>query len=285
MTLDKKVTISTLLAMKRSGQKFAMLTSYDATTAALQQAAGVESLLVGDSLGMTILGEPDTVTVGMDVSVALTKAVRRGAPLCYVVADMPFMSYATVDSALENAGRYLAEARADAVKLEVDRRHVSVVAELAKAGVPVMAHLGILPQRVAQAGGYRVQGKSAAGAIELVESARMMIDAGATSLLLEGVPPEPAALIAQRSPVPVIGCGAGPGCDGSVLVVHDVLGLGAGHVPTFAKQYARLDETIRDACRQYAEDVHAGRYPAEEHNYKMDADQAEQLKRWAEQQR
>ena len=207
--------------------------------------------------------------------------MRRGSPLCYLVADMPFLSYATYELALANAGRYLRQARADVVKMEVDRRHVDLVAALLCASIPVMAHLGLLPQQVAQVGGHKLRGKTAAAAIELIETAQRMEEAGAVALLLEGVPPEPARIVARRVGVPVIGCGAGDGCDGFVMVVHDMLGLTRGRAPKFVKKYADLGPAMRQAFEAYAQDVQAGRYPAAEHAYAMDEQELQRLREWA----
>lgn len=282
MALTKKITIADLGRMKRAGQKFAMLTCYDANMAHWQQEAGVETVLVGDSLGMAVLGEGDTLGVTMDLSVALTAAVRRGAPLCYLVADMPFLSAITPELAITNAGRYLTEAHADVVKLEVDRRHVELVAAMSAASIPVMPHLGFTPQRTAQLGGPKVQGKSAATAIELIETARRMEQAGAVALLLEAVPPEPARIIAQRLSIPVIGCGAGGGCDGFVMVVHDMLGLTMGRAPRFVKKYADLGLAEQSAFAAYLADVHNSAYPAPEHDYPMDPSELAELKAWVD---
>ncbi len=283
MPLDKKITIAELLRRKKAGEKFAMLTSYDATTAHWQEQAGVESLLVGDSMGNVILGQDSTVGVSLDLSVTLTAAVRRGAPHVYLVGDMPFLSYHADDPglAIAHAGRYLVEAQADAVKLEVDARHVELVAAMSAAGIPVMAHLGLSPQRVAQMGGMRVHARTAASAAELVETAQRMEQAGAVAVLIEATPPEPARLVTERLAVPVIGCGAGPFCDGFVLIVHDILGLTPGHTPQFAQRYVDLSATMTEAFRAYVADVHGGGYPATGHNYAMREGQAEQLDDWA----
>lgn len=283
MALTKKITIADVQRRKQAGEKFAMLTCYDANMAYWQQEAGVESILVGDSLGMTVLGQRDTLGVTMDLSVALTAAVRRGAPLAYLVADMPFLSYRDAQAAIVNGGRYMAEAGADVVKLEVDRRHVEIVAAMSAAAIPVMAHLGLTPQRIAQMGGYRVQGNTATSAIELVETARLMEQAGAVALLLEAVPPEPARLVAQRAGVPVVGCGAGPHCDGFVIVVHDMLGLTPGRTPKFARRYAELGAAQQAAFEAYVRDVKSAGYPAPEHDYPMEQAELDELRAWGQQ--
>ena len=284
MALEKKITIADLRKHKSAGEKFAMLTCYDATMARLQQAAGVEVILVGDSLAGPVLGLPDTIGVSLDISVALTAAVRRGAPLAYLVADMPYLTYTNPDQAIANAGRYVVEARADCVKVECDRRLLEIIRAMATAGIPVMPHLGLTPQRVGQIGGYKVAGKTAEMAIELIETAEMMVEAGATALLLEAVPPEPAEILTKRVDVPVIGCGAGPGCDGFVVVTHDMIGLTEGKTPKFVKKYADLATPMQKAFEQYVEECRNGTYPAPEHGYPMSEQELAILKQWAEKQ-
>jgi len=280
MALEKKITIADLNKLKAAGQKFAMLTCYDATMAGIQQDAGVEVILVGDSLAGPVLGLPDTTGVDLDTSVTLTAAVRRGAPLAYLVADMPYLTYTNPAQAIANAGRYVVEARADIVKIECDRRFLDIVAAMATAGIPVMPHMGLTPQRAGQVGGYRVAGKTATAAIEIIETAEAMVQAGASALLLEAVPPEPAEMVARRVPVPVIGCGAGPGCDGFVVVTHDMIGL-TGRVPKFVKKYADLREPMRAAFAAFVGECKSGAYPAPEHNYPMSAEELAALKDWA----
>jgi 3-methyl-2-oxobutanoate hydroxymethyltransferase len=282
MALEKKITIATLNKHKAAGEKFAMLTCYDATMARIQQEAGVEVILVGDSLAGPVLGLPDTIGVSLDISVALTVAVRRGAPLAYLVADMPFLTYTTPEAAVTNAGRYMVEASVDCVKVECDRRFLDTVAAMAKAGIPVMPHLGLTPQRAGQIGGYKVAGKTAAGAIELIETAGEMVEAGASALLLEAVPPEPARMLAERVPLPVIGCGAGPGCDGFVVVTHDMLGLTGRKTPKFVKAYADLHGPMLEAFQAYVEDCRSGSYPAPEHGYPMADEELAALTKWSE---
>jgi len=281
MALEKKITIADLNKHKAAGEKFTMLTCYDATMASIQQAAGVEVILVGDSLAGPVLGLPDTVGVSLDISVALTAAVRRGADLAYLVADMPFLTYTNPAMAVASAGRYLVEARADCVKMECDRRFIETVRAMATSGISVMPHLGLTPQRVGQVGGYKVAGKTAAGAIEIIETAEMMVEAGATALLVEAVPPEPAEMLARRVPVPVIGCGAGPGCDGYVVVTHDMIGLTAGRTPKFVKKYADLRAPMQAAFEAFVADCRGGAYPAAEHNYPMSEAERAALKEWA----
>jgi 3-methyl-2-oxobutanoate hydroxymethyltransferase len=281
MALEKKITIADLVKKKIAGQKFAMLTCYDATMAALQQAAGVEVILVGDSLAGPVLGLPDTIGVGIDISVELTTAVRRGAPLAYLVADMPFLTFSNPDMAIKNGGRYMTESRADCVKVECDRRLIDIIRAMSTAGIPVMAHMGLTPQRAAQIGGYRVAGKSASGAIELIETAGMMVEAGAVSLLLECVPPEVGEMVSKRVSVPVIGCGGGKGCDGHVIVTHDMIGLTARKPPKFVRKYADLAKPMQTAFEAYVNDVHANTYPGPEHAYPMEAEEVKILQDWA----
>jgi 3-methyl-2-oxobutanoate hydroxymethyltransferase len=258
-----------------------MLTAYDATMAAIQEAAGVEVILVGDSLAGPVLGLPDTLGVGIDISVELTTAVRRGAPLAYLVADMPFLTFTNPDIAIANGGRYMTESRADCVKVECDRRLIEIIRAMSTAGIPVMAHMGLTPQRASQMGGYRVAGKSASSAIELIETSSMMVEAGAVALLLECVPPQVGEMVAKRCPVPVIGCGAGKGCDGHVVVTHDMIGLTTRKAPKFVRKYADLAEPMRTAFEAYVKDVHANTYPAPEHEYPMDAQEVSILQDWA----
>ncbi len=281
MTLEKKITIATLNKHKAAGEKFAMLTCYDATMASIQQDAGVEVILVGDSLAGPVLGLPDTIGVGLDISVSLTAAVRRGAPLAFLVADMPFMTYTSPAQAIANAGRYVVEARVDCVKIECDRRFIDIVRAMATVGISVMPHLGLTPQRAGQVGGYKVAGKTSAGAIEIIETAEIMVEAGASALLLEAVPPEPAEMLAKRVSVPVIGCGAGPGCDGFVVVTHDMIGLTEGHVPKFVRKYADLRAPMQQAFETYVTECQSGAYPAPEHGYAMSDEELSALKAWA----
>ena len=281
MALEKKITIATLNKHKADGEKFSMLTCYDATMASIQQAAGVEVILVGDSLAGPVLGLPDTTGVGLEVSVTLTAAVRRGAPLAYLVADMPYLTYTSPAQAVANGGRYVVEARADCVKLECDRRFVDTVAAMATAGISVMPHLGLTPQRAGQVGGYKVAGKTAAGAIQIIETAEMMVEVGASALLLEAVPPEPARMLTERVSVPVIGCGAGAGCDGHVIVTHDMIGLVPGRVPKFVKKYTDLATPMQKAFETYVAECRDGTYPAPEHGYAMSDEELEALRQWA----
>lgn len=260
-----KITIATLRGIKKEGRRFSMLTCYDFTTAELIEQAGIESILVGDTYGEVCLGHRSTLPVRMDDLIPVTAAVRRGAPNLFLVGDMPFMSYqANEDDAVWNAGRFMTEAGCDCVKLEVDRRHLRIVERLSAAAVPVMAHLGLRPQSIHQLGGYRVQGKSAEAARRILEDARLMEEAGAVALLIEAVPTEVAEAVCRATELPVIGCVSGPLCDGQVVVLHDILGLNAGHPPSSVRVYAELRPVLLEAFRKYAADVNEGRFPIPE---------------------
>jgi len=281
--MDKRdrVTINTLRQRKTDGEKITVLTCYDYPTARILEAEGVDGLLVGDTLTQVLLGHDSTLPATMDLMVTLATAVRRGAPSAFVIGDMPYLSYqVTPTEAIRNAGRFMAEASCDCVKIECDRRHVDTVEALTRASIPVMAHLGLRPQSVHQTGGHVTQARDAASAIRLIEDARLMEEAGASALLLEKVPPEPARAITERTSLPVIGCGAGPYCDGHVVVLYDILGL-SGYMPRFAKQYADQAEAVRSAIttavRTYVADVTSGRYPDVEHAFGMAEGEAEKL--------
>jgi 3-methyl-2-oxobutanoate hydroxymethyltransferase len=271
MQNHNRVTLQTLRQRKAAGQKIPVLTCYDYPTARILQAAGIDAVLVGDSYGQVVLGFDSTLPVTMDMMIHVTAAVRRGAPKVFLIGDMPYLSY-QVDpqQAVRNAGRFMAEAGCDCVKVEVDRRLADVVTALSRATIPVMAHLGLRPQSIHQLGGYRYQGRQADQAAELIEDAHVMEQAGACALLLEALPPDPARIIAERTSLPVIGCGAGPHVDGQVVVISDVLGCDPdAAVPRFVPRLAKLHEVIDAAIRQYIDDVRAGRYPQPEHCYPM----------------
>lgn len=256
-----------------------MLTCYDYTTAALMEAAEVDSLLVGDTYAEVCLGHPSTLPATVDHMVTITEAVRRGAPTAYLVGDMPYLSYqVSPEEAIRNAGRFMAQAGCDCVKVEVDRRLVKTVERMAGATIPVMAHLGLKPQSVQSVGGYKVQGKTAEEAIKIVEDAKMMESAGAVALLLEAVPEEVAAEITAGTRLPVIGIASGRNCDGQVLVMHDMLGYTAGHPPRAVKQYAHLHDVLVDAFRRYATEVAEGTFPAPDAATSMDPAQYKKLR-------
>jgi len=264
----------TILDLKaRKGTRLVVLTAYDAPTARLAVAAGVDMLLVGDSLGMAVLGYDSTVPVTMDDMRHHAKAARRGAPAAFIIADLPFLSYATVERALGNAACLLKDAGADAVKLEGGVEVAPVVEALVRAGIPVMGHLGLTPQTASALGGFKLQARDEDGGRKLLADARALEQAGCWSIVLELVPAPLAKLVTSRTGIPTIGIGAGPDCDGQVLVYHDLVGISAPEFhPKFLKRYAEAGETMRAAIAQYAEDVRAGRYPGEAHSFGINAD-------------
>lgn len=265
---SRPVTVHDVRAYKERGEKFAMLTAYDYLSAQILEEAGLPLILVGDSLGMVVLGYDSTVPVTMEEMLHHTRAVVRGAPNAFVVGDMPFGSFQeSPQQALANATRFLKEAGANAVKLEGGGRMVEVVSTLVGAGIPVMAHLGLTPQSVNTLGGYRVQGKTEDAVEQMIADAKALEAAGAFSLVLEAVPAEVGARVTQELTIPTIGIGAGPGTDGQVLVWHDMLGLTAGRLPRFVKQYATLRGDVASAVKTYIHEVADGEYPAPEHRY------------------
>ncbi len=265
-----KLTVVDIRAMKGRGEKITMLTAYDASFAALIEDAGIDMLLVGDSLGMVVLGYDSTVPVTMDEMIHHAGAVRRGASRTLIVGDMPFMSYqVSLPEAVHNAGRFMKEAGCDAVKLEGGLEVCATVSAIVKAGVPVMGHIGLTPQTAGQLGGYKVQGRDLESARNLLSMAKGLQDARAFALVLECIPAPLAELISQELAVPTIGIGAGAGCDGQVLVTHDLLGMFEKFVPSFVKSYARLAPQIKDAVLAYKREVREGRYPDESHSFKM----------------
>lgn len=263
------VTVRSVRAFKERGERFAMLTAYDAHSARLLDEAGIPLLLVGDTLGMVVLGYDSTVPVTMEEMLHHTAAVSRGRTDAFVVGDMPFMSYqASIEEAIHNAGRFLKEAGANGVKLEGGSPHVvEIVTRLTEAGIPVMAHLGLTPQSVNQIGGYRVQGRSEEAAHLMTHQAKELERAGAFALVLEAIPAPVAAQVTAALSIPTIGIGAGPDTDGQVLVWHDFLGITSGKLPRFVKRYASLGDEIVAAAKRYKDEVAAGIYPAPEHTY------------------
>ncbi len=260
-----------------------MLTCYDYSTAKLMEEAGIDSLLVGDTYGEVCLGHPTTLPVTMDHMVTLAEAIRRGAPSVYLVGDMPYLSFQVCpEEAIRNAGLFMAKAGCDGVKVEVDRRLVKTVEAMATATIPVMAHLGLKPQSIQSIGGYKAQGKRASDALRIIEDARMMEEAGAIALLLEAVPMEVAAIITERSGLPVIGCVCGPKCDGQVVVLHDMLGYGGGHPPRSVKQYAKLYDQLVGAFKAYAQDVAEGSFPQADNSITMAEAELRELRRTLE---
>jgi 3-methyl-2-oxobutanoate hydroxymethyltransferase len=270
MDIAKKVTVPDVVAMKRDGKRITMMTAYDAAFARLVEAAGIDVILVGDSLGMVVLGHQNTVPVTMDDMVRHAAAVSRGASRPLLIGDMPFGSYQTGPAdAVRNAARLLKEAGMDAVKLEGGHETVPLVKALVENGIAVMAHVGLTPQRVAQFGGFKTQAKSARAARTLIDNAVALEDAGAFSIVLESIPAPVAAMVTERLSIPTIGIGAGVDCDGQVLVLHDVLGLYGDFKPKFAKRYAEIGAAVVDALRAFDGDVREGRFPDAEHSFTM----------------
>lgn len=266
----KRVSILDLQKKKEIGEPISMLTAYDFPSAQLVDAAEIDMILVGDSLGMVVLGYDSTVPVTMDEMLHHCRAVARGANRAFLVGDMPFMSYqAEITEAVRNAGRFLKEGNMDAVKLEGGREVTATITAIVDAGIPVQGHSGLTPQSIAKLGGYRVQGKTASAAAKLLDNALALQDAGCFSIVLEAVPEVVASRISARLDIPTIGIGAGAGCDGQVLVFHDVLGLYDMKLPRFVKQYATLRQTIIDAFNSYNSDVKSRQFPEEKHTYTM----------------
>lgn len=273
-----KNTVVTFQQAKERGEKLTMLTAYDYSTAKLEDEAGVNSILVGDSLGNVVLGYEDTISVTMEDMIHHGSAVARGAKNALVIIDMPFMSYQTsVYDAVVNAGRLMKEGRADAVKLEGGVEVCPQIRAIVDAGIPVCAHVGLTPQSINAFGGFKVQGKSEAAAKKVLEDARAVEEAGAFAVVLEGIPKKLGDLISRELRIPTIGIGAGNGCDGQVLVYQDLLGMFSDFTPKFVKRYAELGEIMKDAFRSYIEEVGSGAFPSEEHEYKIDDDIIEKL--------
>lgn len=266
-----KNTVVTLQQMKEKGEKISMLTAYDYSTAKLEDEAGVNTILVGDSLGNVILGYEDTISVTMEDMIHHGAAVARGAKNALVIIDMPFMSYQTsVYDAVVNAGRLMKEGRAGAVKLEGGAEVCPQIRAIVNAGIPVCAHLGLTPQSINAFGGFKVQGKSEAAARKILEDAKAVQEAGAFALVLEAVPRKLAALITKDLSIPTIGIGAGKECDGQVLVYQDLLGMFSDFTPKFVKRYAEVGDIMKNAFRLYIEEIQNGVFPGEENEYKID---------------
>ena len=264
-----KKTIPDFIRMKQDGEKISMLTAYDYPSAQWVEEAGVDTILVGDSVGMVVLGYDSTVPVTMEEMLHHTKAVRRGATETFVVVDMPFMSYATLDLAIMNAGRLMKEGGADAVKLEGGINVASIVQDLTRAGIPVVGHIGLTPQTANQLGGFKVQGRDLNSAKQLVKDGQALEKAGAFLLVLEAIPRQVAAQISNELTIPTIGIGAGIDCDGQVLVFHDILGLFDRFKPKFVKQYASLGQDAVKAIQNFHKEVKSSQFPAEEHTFSL----------------
>jgi 3-methyl-2-oxobutanoate hydroxymethyltransferase len=274
----EKVTAPSLRASKERGERLVCLTAYDYTMARIVDEAGIDIILVGDSLGNTLLGYGNTVPVTMEQIVMHTLAARRGVQRALLVADMPYGSYHTGDDdAVRNALRLIKEGGAEAVKLEGGRKRAPLVKRLVDEEVAVMGHIGLTPQSVNKLGGYRVQGKTASAARQLLDDAQALEEAGAFAIVLEVVPREIATLITERVKIPTIGIGAGAGCDIQVLVIHDLLGLSFGKQPRFVRQYANLREVMTDAISRWAEDVRTESYPSDQESYGLPAEAAREL--------
>jgi 3-methyl-2-oxobutanoate hydroxymethyltransferase len=267
----ERVTTSQIREMKKRGEKIVMMTAYDYPTARLVEDGGADVILVGDTLGMVVLGYDSTVPVTMEEMIHHTKAAVRGSKRALVVGDMPFMSYQTGwQDAMKNAARFMQEAGCGAVKLEGGRRSAETVRKLTEAGIPVMGHIGLTPQSVNQFGGWKVQGKTPAAAVQLMHDAQALEQAGAFAIVLELVPAPLAQLLTERLSVPTIGIGAGVHCDGQVQVFHDLLGLFDAFVPKHAKRYADAGTLIREGIASYAADVRSGKFPTAKESFKMD---------------
>jgi len=267
----KKITPVDIQAMKVAGKKITMLTAYDYPMALLEDRAGIDIILVGDSVGMTVLGYENTLPVTMDEMIHHTKAVTRGAKAALVIGDMPFMSYNTSErDAILNAGRFMKEGSADAVKLEGGASVKDIVKAIVKAGIPVMGHLGLTPQTISMLGGFKVQGKDAKAAQKIIDDALMLEDAGTFSVILEAIPAPIAKRITERLAIPTIGIGAGIHCDGQVLVVHDMLGLFDRFTPKFVKRYVNLSESMLKAFESFREEVSRGEFPTDQHSFHIE---------------
>lgn len=264
----KQVTAPSVTAMKGTGDRIAVLTAYDCMTARLLDEAGVDIILVGDSAAMVVLGYENTLPVSLEAMLVLTGAVTRAHTRALVVGDMPFMSYqASIPDAVRNAGRMVKEGGACAVKLEGGRKLAPKIEAVLEAGIPVMGHIGLTPQSIHELGGYRVQGKDERARERLLEDARAIAEAGCFSMVLEAMPADLAREITEAVPVPTIGIGAGPHCDGQVLVINDIIGMVEGRAPKFVRSYGDARTVVSDAARRFVEDVRAGRYPDESESY------------------
>lgn len=277
--MAKKMMIQDFYKMKKDGEKIAWLTCYDFPTAQFEEAAGIEMILVGDSMGMCVYGYESTVPVTMGQCIVHCEAVRRGAPSTFVIGDMPFMSYQKSDEdAVVNAGRFLKETGMDAVKLEGGKRVVSRIKAILDAGIVVCGHIGLTPQSSGQLGGHKAQGRTVESAQLVIEDALAIEEVGAQLLLLEAVPPEVAAFITKKLSIPVLGIGAGLECDGQLLIVSDLIGQFQAFTPKFVKKYANIADVITSAMEEYLKDVKSASFPADEHCYHMLKGEDEKLK-------
>jgi len=277
--MDTKITIADMLDAKHHNRKIAAISCYDYTTAQLISQTDVQMILVGDSAAQVILGFDSTLPATMDFMVTITAAVRRGAPNVFLVADMPFLSYQVGKvEAVKNAGRFVAEAGAQMVKIEATGAYLDVIKAVSDAGIAVMAHIGIRPQSISKVGRFKAEATTAEMAAELVSLAEQMVDSGAASLLIEGTAAEVAEIITKRCEVPVIGCGSGQGCDGQILIAPDILGLTQGPSPKFAKSYGSLAKETIEAFNTYAKEVQSSQYPDAGHSYHMKSGELDKLR-------
>mgnify|MGYP001563031859 CR=1 FL=1 len=276
----KKITITDIQNKKRVGRKITLLTAYDYPMARLVDEALIDVILVGDSLGMVVLGYESTVPVTMDEMIHHSKAVRRGTKYAFLVGDMPFMSYqVSKEEAVRNAGRFMKEAGCDAVKLEGGDEVLDVTRTIVDAGIPVLGHLGLTPQTISKLGGYKIQGKDAKAAKRILEQALKLKDAGCFAIVLECVPDKVAKLITEKLTIPTIGIGAGPYCDGQVLVTNDMVGLFDRFVPKFVKQYVKLSTLISDGLKKYRDEVEKGIFPDQAHSFAIKEEEIRKLKK------
>jgi 3-methyl-2-oxobutanoate hydroxymethyltransferase len=276
---ERKITIPEIKSRKGSGNPLTMLTAYDYPWALLVDRAGIDMILVGDSLGMVVLGYEDTISVTLEEMIHHIKAVSRAVRHGLVVGDMPFGSYhVSAEKAVENAIRIMKEGRADCVKLEGGATMAPVVEAIVRSGIPVQGHIGLTPQTASSLGGFKVQGKSAEAARALVADARALEKAGCFSLVMEAIPAPIAKIVTEAVAIPTIGIGAGIHCDGQVLVTHDLVGLFDRFVPKFVKQYVKISDTVTEGITRFKEDVKAGRFPEESHSFSMKADELEKMK-------
>jgi 3-methyl-2-oxobutanoate hydroxymethyltransferase len=279
--VKKKKSIQDFYTMKEKGEQITYITSYDYPTATFAERAGIDMILVGDSLGMCVYGYEGTMPVTMDQMIWHTEAVRRGAPNTFVIGDMPFLSYQTTDgAAVENAGRFYKEARVDCVKLEGGVRVASKIKAIVEAGMLVMGHIGLTPQSSSQLGGFKAQGRTLDSAKAQVEDALAVQEAGAGMILLEAIPPEVSGYIRDTLTVPVLSIGAGPYCDGQLLIVSDMLGVFEAFTPKFVKRYAEVAKICTDALTNYVEDVRAKKFPEPKHIYPMIPEELGKFKEW-----
>jgi len=266
----KKVTVNDLLEMKKRGEKIAMVTAYDYHTAVFADRAGMDVVLIGDSLGMTMLGYETTLPVTMDEMIIFSKAVIRGCKRPLVIGDMPYMTYqVSIEDAMRNAGRFMSEAGTDAIKLEGGKHMAETVEALVKVGIPVMGHIGLTPQSMAMLGGFKVQGRTAQAALDLLDDAIALENAGAFFILLELVPAEISKVISERLTIPTVSIGSGPDCDGQLLIFHDLVGIFEAFTPKHVKKYANLSKQIQNAFKDYINDVKEVNFPTAEHSFKI----------------